>query len=65
VQEDLGAVIDRWMTDEEFRAAFRRDPEAAVAAAGFVLDKEALDAVHAMDRVPRDHDLHQRVSKGI
>jgi hypothetical protein len=53
------------MTDESFRAAFRANPEAAVAAAGLTLDESALAAVRAMDRHPQDHDLHQRVSKGI
>ena len=65
MQEDLAALIDRWMTDEAFRAAFRANPQAAVVAAGLKLDEDGLAAVRAMDATPRDHDLHQRVSKGI
>jgi len=65
LQEDLVGLIDRWMTDEDFRVAFRADPKAAITEAGFALDESALAAVQAMDRPQRDHDLHQRVSKGL
>jgi putative modified peptide len=56
-------LVERYLTDEAFRAAFARDPEAAVADAGFQLDGEELAALRASVSSHDDQPLRPRVSK--
>ena len=42
-------LIDKWINDETFRQAIRRDREGAVRAAGMTLSAEERDALGAID----------------
>ena len=55
-------LVERYLNDEAFRTAFARDPEAAIAAAGFQLDGDELAALHASVS-SHDEPLKPRVSK--
>jgi hypothetical protein len=56
-------LVDRYLNDPAFRAAFARDPDAAVAAAGFELDADELAALHASVSAHEDQPLKPRVTK--
>jgi len=56
-------LVERYLNDPAFRAAFAHDPEAAVAEAGFELDGEELAALHATVSAHDDQPLKPRVSK--
>ena len=56
-------LVERYLNDDAFRAAFARDPEAAVVAAGFALDADELAALHATVSTGADQPLKPRVSK--
>ncbi|HEY5340609.1 MAG TPA: Os1348 family NHLP clan protein [Candidatus Aquilonibacter sp.] len=40
-------LVERYLNDSAFRAAFADDPEAALAAGGFELDSDELAALHS------------------
>jgi len=56
-------LVERYLTDEAFRMAFARDPDAAVSAAGFELDSDELAALHSTVSSREDQPLKPRVSK--
>jgi hypothetical protein len=56
-------LVERYLNDAEFRAAFALDPKAAVAAAGFKLDDDELAALHSTVSSQDDQPLKPRVSK--
>jgi hypothetical protein len=62
-QDAVADLVDRYLNDPAFRADFVRDPEAAVIAAGFVLDEAELEALHATVSKRDDQPLKPRVSK--
>lgn len=56
-------LVERYLNDNDFRAAFAHDPEAAVTAAGFALEADELAALRATVSIGADHPLKPRVSK--
>jgi hypothetical protein len=59
----IADLVDRYLNDSAFRTAFAQDPDAAVAAAGFVLDESELAALHSTVTAHDDQALRPRVSK--
>jgi hypothetical protein len=62
-QDSLATLIDRYLNDATFRVDFAHDPEAAIAAAGFTLDDEEREALHAAIWTRDDQPLKARVSR--
>jgi hypothetical protein len=56
-------LIERYLNDSAFRAAFANDPDAAVAAAGFNLDESERAALHSTISAHDDQALRPRVTK--
>jgi hypothetical protein len=56
-------LVERYLNDPAFRAAFAGDPDAAVAAAGFELDADEFAALHATVKTHEDQPLKPRVTK--
>ncbi len=44
-REDLQKIVDKFEADAQFRAALRKDPRAAVTAAGFKLSDSEMQAL--------------------
>ena len=61
--DSIEPLIDRWISDEGFRAALQSDPEAAVRDAGIRLAPEEQEALKAVDWSHSDDELTARVSK--
>jgi len=55
-------LIDRWMNEPEFRAALRKDADAAVRASGVELTSEEWDALRRIDWTLSDEELQTRVN---
>lgn len=60
--EAVADLVERYLNDEAFRAAFARNPAAAISDAGFELDGDELAALHATVS-SHDEPLKPRVSK--
>jgi hypothetical protein len=56
-------LIDKWINDTAFRNAMRRDPDAAVKAAGVTLSDDERAALKAIDWSQSDQQLAERTSK--
>jgi len=65
LSENAEKLIDKWMNDTTFRDALRRDPQAAVAAAGVTLSEDERAALGTIDWNLSDEQLAERVSKGM
>ncbi len=59
----IESLFDKWETDAGFRAALRRDPEAAVRAAGVSLTDDERATLRAIDWSQTDEQLAARASK--
>ncbi len=59
----IETLLEKWETDAGFRAALRRDPEAAVAASGVSLTDEERSALRTIDWSQSDEQLAARASK--
>jgi hypothetical protein len=59
----LSDIVDRYLNDASFQAAFDADPERAVADAGYHLDDAELSALHSTVTSREDQPLRPRVSK--
>jgi hypothetical protein len=59
----IGNPIDLWLNEPEFRAAVRRDPQAAVRAEGVELDPDESAALREIDWSLPDEELNSRLSK--
>lgn len=55
-------IVDRYVSDERFRADVRANPEAAIRDAGFELDEEERDLLKSIDFSQTDEQLAERVS---
>jgi hypothetical protein len=60
-RQELEELTDRWISDPEFRAAFRVDPERTVRDSGFELTPEELQDLSAFDDEWPDEELRPRV----
>ena len=66
ISEKQLQVLEKLIGDEEFRAGFFEDPEAAVAKAGIELNEEELVALQNIDQTLIDSflsDVEERLSK--
>jgi len=66
ISEKQLQVLEKLIGDEEFRAGFFEDPEAAVAKAGIELNEEELVALQKIDQTLIDSflsDVEERLSK--
>jgi hypothetical protein len=61
--DNIEPLIDRWISDEGFRAAMQRDPETAVRDAGIRLAPDEQEALKAVDWSLSDDELTTRISK--
>lgn len=59
----MGQLIDKWMTDGEFRKNFRKDPEEAVKRCGVTLSPDEWTAVKQIDWSQSDEQLKTRINK--
>ena len=63
-QDAVAALIDRFLNDPTFRAAFARHPEAAVRGEGFDLTEDEFVALRAAVGTHGNEALKSRVSRG-
>ena len=61
-EEIVKAIVDRYVTDERFRADLRADPEAAIRDAGFELDDEERALLKSIDFSQTEEQLSERMS---
>jgi hypothetical protein len=61
--EAVADLVERYLNDAAFRTDFAKDPEAAVAAAGFNLDAGELEALHGAVLAHDDQALRPRITK--
>jgi hypothetical protein len=57
--------MDKWMNDDGFRAAVRKDPEGTIKATGLTLDDDQWKAFRAIDWSQSDEELTARSSKSV
>ncbi len=57
-------IVDRYVSDETFRAGVRADPERAIRNAGFKLDDEERALLKSVDFSQTDEQLSARMSAG-
>ena len=62
-REALEQLIERWMEDDAFRTAIRKDPEGTIRATGLELTAEEWQAVRNLDWSLTDEELSTRASK--
>ena len=62
-EKELNELIDRAVTDLDFRAQLAADPEKAVKEAGYDLTEEQLTGLRAADLSSVSDTLGERVSK--
>lgn len=62
-QSTINNLVDRWLSDPDFRQALRSDPRAAVETSGYTLDPDEWAALDAIDWNLSDEQLQARVSK--
>jgi len=60
--EIVKAIVDKYVSDETFRAEIRADPEGAIRSAGFNLDDEERALLKAIDFSQTDEQLSKRLS---
>lgn len=63
--QHIGTLIDRWLGDQQFRGALRKDAEAAIRTTGITLTADEWDVVRGIDWTMTDEQLKARVSKGM
>ncbi len=61
-EENVKKIVDRYVSDEKFRAEIRADPEAAIRNAGFELDDEERALLKSIDFSQADEQLSERMS---
>jgi predicted ribosomally synthesized peptide with nif11-like leader len=61
-RESVDALVERWMEDQAFRAAVRKDPEGAIRATGLELSADEWAAVHKLDWNLSDEELTARAN---
>ena len=61
-QTHISELMDRWMNDESFRAAIRKDPKGTIAATGYQFNDAQWKAFNAIDWGQSDEELTARAS---
>jgi putative modified peptide len=64
-QQVVSTLMDKWMNDEAFRAALRKDPESAIRATGVQLDEDQWNTVRSIDWNSSNEELAARASKSL
>lgn len=62
-RESVEELIDKWMSDKEFRADIRKDAEGAVRRLGMDLTEEEWAALRNVDWSLSDEELKSRISR--
>jgi hypothetical protein len=60
---NIEPLLDRWISDNGFRAALQNDPAGAARGVGVSLTSEEEEALRAIDWSQSDGELTARVSK--
>lgn len=63
-EEIVKQIVDKYVSDEGFRAEVRADPEGAIRDAGFELDDEERALLKSIDFSQTDEQLSNRLSAG-
>jgi len=61
-RESIEALVEKWTEDTSFRAAIRKDPEAAIRATGLELTPDEWVAVRNFDWTLSDEELTARAN---
>lgn len=61
--QNIGTLIDRWLGDQQFRSALRKDAEAAIRTTGTTLTPDEWDVVRSVDWTLSDEQLKARINK--
>jgi hypothetical protein len=62
MSQAVEAMIERWSSDEAFKAEMRADPLGAAERHGFQLDDEEREALRSLDLNQSDAELSQRLN---
>ncbi len=63
-QKQIEAMIERWMSDADFRARMRRQPSETALSEEFELSQEELAALRQIDFSQSDEELARQSSFG-
>ena len=63
-REQMSLLVDRWFSDQSFRADLRQNPEEAIKRAGVHLDADEWAAVKSVDWTLPDEELQARINRG-
>ena len=63
MSSNIESLLDRWISDNGFRAALLKDPAAAARGIGIILTSEEEEILRAVDWSQSDGQLTARVSK--
>lgn len=63
--KEMGTLIDRWLNDQQFRSAVRKEPEKAIRATGIALSADEWDIVRGIDWSLTDTQLRERITKAF
>lgn len=61
--QSMGQLIDKWMTDGEFRKNLRKDPEGTFKRSGLTLSQDEWTAIKQIDWKQSDEQLKSRINK--
>jgi len=61
-RQSIESLIERWMEDNSFRAAIRKDPESAIRGTGLELTPDEWSAVRNFDWTLSDEELSARAN---
>ena len=61
----MGQLIDKWMTDGEFRKNLRQDPAGTIKKCGLTLSAEDWTALKQIDWSQSDEQLKSRINKAF
>jgi|ETNmetMinimDraft_3_1059899.scaffolds.fasta_scaffold00039_23 hypothetical protein len=63
-QAQIETIIERWMSDAEFRARMQTAPQATLAEEGYELSDEEMQALEKLDLTAGDEELLRQASFG-
>jgi hypothetical protein len=62
-RDSMQSLMEKWMSDPQFRAKMRNDPQAAIQDGGFNLTDDEVAQVSALSDPTSSQALEERVSK--